>query len=461
MSSHREAPGTSKDPVADNTDTYAFVSPDKPDTVTLISNYIPLQEPPAGPNFFEFGDDVLYRINIDNDGDGKPDVVYEFRFTTKTRNPNSFLYNTGPITSIDSASFNRPQFYSVRKIDEDGHTTQLASDLSSPPCNIGIRSTPNYENLAAQGIHKLSSGETVFAGQRAEGFYVDLGAIFDLAALRPFQNLHLIPTPAQQGVNNTQGLNVHTIAIQVPKRFLTSDGSNPTDPMSRKSVIGVWASAYRRRAIVREYDGSIDENGPWVQVSRLAEPLINEVIIPLGKKDYWNSQSPYNDKQFVEYYAHPEVSRLLPILYPNVFPNLAAYTKPRVDLEAILLTGIPSGIIKGFQNYTGPTLADFIRLNMAIPPADKPNILGVVGGDLAGFPNGRRVFDDTTTVELRALAGLTIPLVDPSYKPDAAAGLIDQFNPPQIPDGVRYQDSFPYLGTPFGGYQSIPHPVGA
>ena len=462
MSSHREAPGTSKDPVADNTDTYAFVSPDKPDTVTLISNYIPLEEPAGGPTFFEFGDDVLYKINIDNDGDGKADVIYEFRFNTVTRNPNSFLYNTGQITTIGSPNFNRPQFYSVKRVDKNGNKTLLASDLASPPCNVGIRSTPNYEELAEMAYHTLPSGETVFAGQRAEGFYVDLGAVFDLLALRPFQNLHLIPTPATPGVNNTQGLNVHTIAIQVPKTFLTKDGSHPTDPMARNSVIGVWASAYRRKAIIR--DGSdVDESGPWVQVSRLAEPLINEVIIPLGKKDYWNSQTPYNDEQFVQYYAHPEVSSLLPILYPKVFPNLAAYTKPRVDLEAILLTGIPSGIIPGFQNYTGPTPADFIRLNMAIPPVSRQNahILGVVGGDLAGFPNGRRVFDDTTTVELRALAGLLIPLVDKTFTPDAAAGLIDQFNPPHIPDGVRYHDTFPYLGTPFGGYQSIPHPEGS
>ncbi len=461
MSSHREAPGTSKDPVADNTDTYAFVSPDKPDTVTLISNYVPLEEPSGGPTFFEFGDDVLYKIHIDNDNDGQADVVYEFRFETKTRNPNSFLYNTGQITSIGSPNWNRPQFYSVTRVDKNGRSTLLGSELASPPCNVGIRSTPNYEALAAMAVHTLSSGEVVFAGQRAEGFYVDLGSVFDLLALRPFQNLHLIPTPAAPGVNNTQGLNVHTIAIQVPKRFLTKNGSNPTDPSARDSVIGVWASASRRKAIMREYNGEIDENGPWVQVSRLAIPLINEVIIPLGKKDYWNSQYPYNDKQFVQYYAHPEVSRLLPILYPNVFPNLAAYNKPRVDLEAILLTGIPSGIVPGFQNFTGTTPADFLRLNLAIPPAAKPNILGVIGGDLAGFPNGRRVFDDTTTVELRALAGATIPLVDPTFKPDAAAGAISDFSPPQIPAGVRYQDNFPYLGVPFGGYQSIPHPVGA
>src|SRR5207248_916221 len=185
------------------------------------------------------------------------------------------------------------------------------------------------------------------------------------------------------------------------------------------------------------------------------------VIIPMGRKDYWNSQYPVNDSQFVKYYAHPELAALLPVLYPGVFPHLAAYTKPRVDLEAILLTGIPAGIIPGFQNFTGKTPADLIRLNMAIPPAKKPNILGILGGDLAGFPNGRRVFDDTVTIELRAIAGATIPLVDKSFKPDKAAGLIDDFNPPQIPPGVRYEDEFPYLGVPFGGFQSQPHPVGS
>src|SRR2546423_5394157 len=461
MSSHREAPEISKDPVADNTDTYAFVSPDQPDTVTLISNYVPLEEPPGGPNFFEFGEDVLYEIKVDNDGDGLAEITYQFRFQTQTRNPNTFLYNTGQITSISSPNWNRPQFYSVTKVDASGHSTVLGSNLACPPCNIGPRSTPNYSTLAGEAVHKLASGEVVFAGQRAEGFYVDLGSIFDLADLRPFQNLHLIPTPAAPGVNGTQGLNVHTIAIQVPKKQLTRDGSNPTNESDPRSVIGVWASASRQKASMFDGQGNITATGPWVQVSRLANPLINEVIIPLGKKNYWNSQQPVNDSQFVQYYAHPELAGLLPVLYPGVFPHLAAYSKARADLEAILLTGIPSGIITGFQNFTGKTQADLLRLNMAIAPAKNPNILGVIGGDLAGFPNGRRVFDDVVTIELRAIAGVTIPLVDPSFKPDAAASEISDFSPPQIPAGVSYQQHFPYLGVPFGGYQSQPHPVGA
>ena len=458
MSSHREAPEISKDPVADSTDLYAFVSPDQPKNVTIIANYIPLEEPAGGPNFFEFGDDVMYEIHIVNDNDVQHEITYQFRFQTQTRNPNSFLYNTGPITSLDSTNWNRPQFYSVTKIDANGNSTVLGTNLACPPCNIGPRSTPNYQQLAGASVHRLSSGELVFAGQRAEGFYVDLGSIFDLADLRPFQNLHLIPTPAQPGVNGTQGYNVHSIAIQIPKTHLTKDGSNPTDPNDPRSVIGVYTSASRQKSTIIQGNGQFTETGPFVKVSRLGEPLINEVIIPLGQKDFWNSQDPQGDSQFAQFYAHPELAHLLPILYPGVFPNLAAYSKTRADLEAILLTGIPSGIISGFQNYTGATQADFLRLNMAIPPASKPNILGIIGGDLAGFPNGRRVFDDIVTVELRAVAGVTIPLVDPSFKPDGAASLVTDFNPPSVPKGVRYEQQFPYLGLPFGGYQSRPHP---
>src|SRR5437016_5342185 len=188
MSSHREAPEIAKDPVADSTDVYAFVSPDRPDTVTMISNYIPLEPPDGGPNFYEFGDDVRYRINVDNDGDGEPDVWFDFRFTTTVRNPETFLYNTGPIASLDSTSWNRRQFYSVtryRRVGDDGddddiERTVLASRLPSPPCNIGPRSTANYVALANAAIRDLPGGARVFAGQRQEGFYVDLGSIFDL-----------------------------------------------------------------------------------------------------------------------------------------------------------------------------------------------------------------------------------------------------------------------------------------
>ena len=458
MSSHREAPEISRDPVADSTDLYAFVSPDQPGNVTLIANYVPLQEPAGGPNFYEFGDDVLYEIHIVNGTDVQHEITYQFRFQTQTRNPNSFLYNTGPIASIDSTNWNRPQFYSVTRVDANGNSTVLASNLACPPCNIGPRSTPNYQQLAGQAVHQLPGGGRVFAGQRAEGFYVDLGSVFDLADLRPFQNLHLIPSPAQPGVNGTQGYNVHSIAIQVPKKFLTLDGSTPTNPADPRSVIGVYTSASRQRSTIIQGNGQFTESGAFVKVSRLGEPLINEVIIPLGKKDFWNSQDPQGDSQFANFYAHPELATLLPILYPGVFPNLAAYSKPRADLEAILLTGIPSGIIPGFQNFTGTTQSDFLRLNMAIPPTAKPNILGILGGDLAGFPNGRRVFDDIVAVELRAVAGATIPLVDASFKPDGAASQVNDFSPPAIPSGVRYQQQFPYLGLPFGGYESRPHP---
>ena len=453
MSSHREAPAISKDPVADNTDTYAFVSPDDPGTVTIISNYLPLEAPFGGPNFFEFGDDVRYDIYIDQTGDGKPDITYEFKFHTEVRNPNTFLYNTGTIEAIDSPNWNRRQFYSVTRV-KGGHRKLLGSNLACPPCNIGPASTPKYAKLAAQAVHPLGGGQTVFAGQRLDGFYVDLGAIFDLADLRPFQKLHVAAMANAPGVDASHDYGVHSIALKVPKHDLTRDGSTPTDPMKRGSVVGIWAAASRRRALIREPGtGTSHESGGWVQVSRLGNPLINEVIVPMGKKDLWNSASPADDKQFLGYVQHPELAGLLPVLYPGVFPNLAALKKPRADLAAILLTGLPSGIVAGFQNFTGSTPADVLRLNMAIPPTSKPKALGLIGGDPAGFPNGRRVFDDVVTVELRAIAGATYPLVDKTYTPDAAASLItDGLGP----NSTRYLSRFPYLGTPQGGYQTTP-----
>jgi len=449
MSSHREAPGISKDPVADSTDLYAFVSPDQRDTVTLIANYIPAEEPGGGPNFYEFGDDVLYEIHIDNNGDAKSDITYQFRFQTQVRNPETFLYNTGPITSLDSASWNRTQTYTVSRVKGD-ETTVLGSGLTCPPVNIGPRSTPDYSGLAAAAVHSLPGGIKVFAGQRREGFYVDLGSIFDLGTLRPFQNLHLIPMAATGGVDTLARLNVHSIAIQVPRSQLQQRGSTPTDPADAGSVIGVYTSASRRKAQVRGTSG-VSAAGPYVQVSRLANPLVNEVLIPMGTKDFWNSQDPYQDSQFQSYVLKPELAKLLPILYPGVFPNLAAYSRNRDDLAAILSTGIPSGIIPGFQNFSGPTPADLLRLNMAIPPASSPSQLGILGGDLAGFPNGRRVADNVVAIELRAIAGATIPLVDPSFTPDGAAALLTDGT---SPGGDRYISQFPYLGVPLSGFDT-------
>ena len=175
MSSHREAPEMAKDPVADNTDVYAFVSPDRPDTVTLIANYIPFQAPQGGPNFYEFGDDVAYDINISNKGKAEADVVYRFRFHTEVRDPKTFLYNTGPISSIHDKTWNRPQFYSVTRI-QHGRTKVLARRLACPPVNVGPRSTPEYARLAAQAVHKVGR-RRVFAGQRADAFHVDLSLI--------------------------------------------------------------------------------------------------------------------------------------------------------------------------------------------------------------------------------------------------------------------------------------------
>jgi hypothetical protein len=460
MSSHREAPGISKDPVADSTDVYAFVSPDKPDTVTLIANYVPLQGPAGGPNFYEFGDDVLYSIHIDNDGDGFADMTYSFKFTTTVVDPDTFLYNTGPIESLGSPYWNRRQSYTVG-VWRKGHSeVTVAHNLACPPCNIGPLSTPDYPALAAQAVHSLPGGGKVYAGQRAEGFYVDLGSIFDLGDLRPFASdhnhfgLHKFPTNSA-GVNATANLNVHSIAIQVPITDITDAGHKPTGVDDPKAAIGIWTTASRQRSRIYDVDRALYVNsGPYTQVSRLGNPLVNEVLIPMGKKDFWNTQAPGYDKQFASYVAHPGLSDLLPVLYPGVFPELAKLNKKgtaRADLEAILLTGIPTGIIPGFQNYTGATQADMLRLNVAVKPAHKPSIYGILGGDLAGFPNGRRVFDDVVAIELRALAGATYGLVDKTYKADAAASLVtDGLTPADLT--APYLDGFPYLGVPHSGF---------
>jgi hypothetical protein len=480
MSSHREAPEISKDPVADSTDLYAFLSPDAPDTVTMIANYIPLEAPDGGPNFYEFGDRVLYEIHIDTTGDGYPDISYQFRFTTVNNAPSSFLYNDGPITSLSppspASSWNRQQTYSLVRVDHNDYwggpgAVELGAGLLCPPCNIGPLSTPNYPALANAAIQQVAAGgfsAQVFAGQRAEGFYVDLGAVFDLGDLRPFAGDHAGGAMAglmngMPGVNSTADVNVHSLALQVPvSQVAPAAGRGPNST----GVIGVWTTASRQRAHIDATDpGDWIGVGPWTQLSRVGNPLVNELIIGIGDKNAWNHQPPVADgKQFLHYFSTPLLATLLPSLYPGVFPNLAAYnagsSPTRPDIVAILLTGLRPGVIPGFTNYNGTGVqADQLRLNTSILPATTPSNLGLLGGDLAGYPNGRRVFDDVATIELQAIAGATLPLVHPSFTPDGAAGLVS-FGLTSSPGDLtakgteRYLPTFPYLGHPYSGWSN-------
>ena len=245
-----------------------------PETVTLIANFIPLQQPNGGPNFYEFGDDVRYEIHIANRGKAESDIIYRFKFKTRVRNKKTFLYNVGQITTIDDPEWNRPQFYSVTRI-KNGREKVIAADLPCPPVNVGVRSTPNYDELSQQAMHDLPGNRRVFAGQRADAFHVDLGSIFDLGALRPFNEAHLISMPNMNGVNAVQSYNVHTIALQVPIREVTRNGNRPTDPLSPGAVIGVWATASRRKnRMFDQAKGAYKGIGPWQQVSRLGQPAV-------------------------------------------------------------------------------------------------------------------------------------------------------------------------------------------
>jgi hypothetical protein len=303
-SSHREAPLISQDPVADNTDTYAFVSPDKPDTVTLVADWIPFELPAGGPNFNTFGDDVLYKINVDNDGDATPDIVYEWRFRTNIANPDTFLYNTGPVESLDDEDLNVKQTYTLTEV-RNGKRTDLVKNAPVAPANIGPRSTPNYDQLAAEATVEVNGGGQSFAGPRDDPFFVDLGAVFDLLGNRPLNEAHTAPLPNAPGQDDLAGFNVHSVVLQVPTDSLV-DG----DP-----VIGVWSTTERRTDRVFG-GGTIENSGDFTQVSRLGMPLVNEVVAPLGAKDAFNASKPSRDKQFLAAVEEPEVAALIPQLYP-------------------------------------------------------------------------------------------------------------------------------------------------
>jgi hypothetical protein len=448
-SSHREAPLISEDPVADATDTYAFASPDRPGYVTLVGNWIPLEEPAGGPNFHKFGDDVKYTFNIDNNGDAIDDIVYEFRFVTRIRNSKTFLYNTGPVTSIHDPDLNVRQYYSVTRLDRGGRRKIIDRSLPTPPVNIGPRSTPNYPALAGQAVWPLPEGGKVFAGQRDDPFFVDLGSAFDLLGLRPLNTAHLIARANENGVDGVGGYNTHTIALQLPIKHLTHDRKSLSGPGDKDAVIGLYTTSQRRRVLVRPYGGGAPlQSGNWVQVSRLGMPLVNEVVIPRGKKDRFNASRPYNDAQFAPFVLRPEPAGLIPVLYPGVTVPPAPRT---ADIVPIFLTGVP-----GLNKPAKVRPSEMLRLNMAIEPTPfaSQDRLGLLGGQNDGFPNGRRLVDDVTDIELRALAGGTPFTPAFNHAPNNALG-----------DGVDANDlpflpSFPYLATPHQGYDHTHHRVG-
>jgi hypothetical protein len=423
-SSHREAPLTAMDPTADNTDVYAFVSPDEPDKVTLIANFIPFQKPDGGPNFFSFDPNVVYEIMVDNNGDAVEDITFQWRFTTEVRNPATFLYNTGTVTSWDDPDLNIRQSYRLTRVDgprRTGTVTELSGRLPVPPPNIGPRSTPNYGSLPG-GVQQLVGNIRVFAGQRDEGFYVDLG-IFDLLGVG-----------SGQIEDSTAGFNVSALAIQMPKSALARGGATPTNPSDPNAVIGVWSTA-SRFATRTLTPGGQTHSGNLIQVSRLGMPLVNEAVIDLARKDVFNAIEPTSDAAALDRVTDPEVPKLLKLIY-----NVDSPPAPRNDLVTIFLTGIP-----GLNQPANVRPAEMLRLNMAIPPSPNPSTMGVLGGDLAGFPNGRRVGDDVLDIVLQAAAGAT-PLT-PAFNRSPNNTLGDGVNR----NDVAYLPVFPYLGIPHAG----------
>lgn len=416
-SSHREAPLITEDPVADATDLYAFHSPARDGFVTLIGNWIPFEEPAGGPNFHKFGDDVLYEFNIDNDGDAVEDVSYELRFTTSVKNENTFLYNTGQVTSVGDPDLNVLQRYTVTRV-VDGEREVVGTNFPVAPANIGPRSTPDYGALARSAVRNLfDGGGRVFAGPREDPFFADLGSVFDLLGLRPLNGAHTLPLPTEKGIDHLAGYNTHSIVLEVPMEDVTN-GEEP--------VIGIWQDTYRRQTRVFTEGGNLSHAGDWVQVSRLGMPLVNEVVVPRAAKDLFNSSEPADDGQFLEAVKDPEPGRLVPALYPafSCFPKA-----PRDDLVSVYLTGIP-----GLNQPADVVPAEMLRLN-----TEKPS----------GFPNGRRPQDDVVDVTLRAVAGAALPNQECAGKAPNNA-LTDGVNANEM----GFTTPFPHLQTPFQGYES-------
>jgi hypothetical protein len=440
-SSHREAPLISQDPSVDNTDVYAFVSPKDSSKVTLISSWIPFEEPAGGPNFYLFDENARYDLRIDNDGDSIQDITYRLDFDTRYRNPNSFIYNNGPVTSLSDPNLLIRQTYDLIRIRAGHPAVTLLNDQPVVPSNVGDASMPNYRGLMAAGVRSFNSGTSkVFAGQSDDPFFLDL-RVFDLLYGADL---------SEAGDDTLAGFNVNTIAIQVPKTALALNGAPGDNP-----VIGVWAVAKRPSTKVTRGDGSVNYSGRLVQVSRLGMPLVNEVVIPVGDKDFWNASKPRGDvANFGRYILEPELPELIEAVYDIPAPdNCGSEDNPprcRSDLVEVFATGVGGLNQHSLNDDAGPiTPGEMIRLNMSIPPCRPGSCgtysrLGVIGGDTAGYPNGRRLADDTIDISLQVVEGELVG------------------SPNDLGDGVNENDvafmsTFPFVAPPHAGSEAEPH----
>ena len=476
-SSHREAPITALDHAADITDFYAFVSYDHPDRVTFIMNVDPFLQPSNGPNYFPFDPNVLYQINIDNNQSAMPALTISFKFQTNIQAPGVFTGFVGAGNGIDApanspapvapgtpivppaitsltgpgaAGLSLQQTFTVSAT-LGGHTYALANTTGAPliavPSNAGPRTMPNYDALAAQGVYNLK-GEgprvqniRVFAGTVADPFFIDLGAAFDSLNFRTSAGGGVL-TKEQDAddysniaPNSVAGFNVNTIAIEIPINLLTSDGAihAATDP---KGTIGAWATTSRTQTTIRNSPNPIMGEGSYAQVQRLGNPLINELIIGTGSKDFWSMSQPINDSQFANYDLDPLLARVFNAVYGIAIP-----TPPRTDLLPLVTYAPP---IAPAGTPAGP-IADMLRLNTGVPPTPYASRkrLGLLAGDAAGFPNGRRLTDDVVDIAARAVAGV---LAGSQYNYPIGDGV----NAPDVPP----QETFPYVHYAYSGRDS-------
>ncbi|MBK8534398.1 MAG: DUF4331 domain-containing protein [Candidatus Competibacteraceae bacterium] len=477
---HREAPLTALDTKADITDFFAFVSYDNPGKVTLILDVDPFLEPSNGPNYFPFDPEILYTIRVDHDHDGVEDLRFEFRFNTEIRAPGVFTGfvgagaglsapNNSPapvkpgtplippaITALDgpgSEGLSLRQRYSVTLV-RGGQRTELAHDLIAVPTNVGPRTMPDYARLADQGVYDLGGGVRVFAGTVDDPFWLDLGATFDSLNFRVLPNgtgIAGVLSPAQDADDSRNfdsddfaGFNVNAIAIEVPITLLTRDGKlhGANEPLA---TIGTWGTT--SRPTIKLYattpGGQPLLSDRFVQIQRMGNPLINEVLIGTGDKDKFSMSQPKDDAQFASYLLDPLLPRALNAIYTDALPIPPA---PRKDLLPLVTYAAPIAA----KDTPASPVADLVRLNTGVPatPAAQRKRMGLLAGDTAGFPNGRRLSDDVSDIALRVVAGVLTG--DPKFSGFPHNSLGDGVNTNDVP----YRESFPYLGLAHSGHSS-------